>query len=95
MIPLVIYDDVLWVSYPEVFDELGFWTHINGFVAKAQELSRWATPANVAARRAKIRSMRNTHFTRAAVMRHIFGWMQGGEGASDLRCAPTGPPKPR
>jgi hypothetical protein len=71
----VIYDDVSWVPYPELFDELGFWTHINGFVAKAKELSRLVTPVNVAAKRAKIRSMRNTIFTRASVMCHIFGWM--------------------
>jgi hypothetical protein len=62
------------------------------FIAQINELKEVALKANATTEeelihmRRNVRSMQKSHFSRYATMRHIVGLLNGGFGASDLRC---------
>ena len=95
VVPIHVYSDVAWVPYARVFETVGFVARVAELPALLARLRRGGARASaeLAEREARARALRESHFDRWGLMRHVEGFMTGrpalANGAPhDLVCQP-------
>ena len=85
LVPIYIYSDVPWIPYRlDLFEELGFVTHIDEVDALIETLKTMTT-SEIEERERRILSLRESHFSLSGAMAHIQQFLLG-DGDGDLRC---------
>lgn len=88
VVPIYVWDDVEWLPYrgSKNADWDSFALSVN--VKNVRELPQTLTTqrASIERKRAKVRELRESHFTYDGVLNQIELFMRGGEALSDLRC---------
>ena len=84
-IPVVVFSDVLWVPYIELFKKVGYFSRTSTLESTLELLQR--TSAGESKRREELLLLlRDTHFSLEGVLRQIYLFLLEGELLSDLRC---------
>lgn len=89
IVPIYVWDDVEWLPYrgSENADWDNFALSVNARdVNKIPGMLR-SLRNTIEDKRAKLRQLRDSHFTYKGVLRQIELFLKGGEASSDLRCA--------
>lgn len=89
LIPVVIYDDILWLAYLNSslpWDKMIFISRTNSYQEAINEIKH-VSNSELEERRRLIKSFRNTHFTYEGTMTQIEMFLLGGYAKSDLRCS--------
>lgn len=85
LVPVYVYDDVPWVPYKDMFEQLGYVLNIDEVEPFLKNLSS-VSIADLEAKEAMSLKVKDSHFSFPGVMRQIEGFMAQNRGTHDLKC---------